>query len=225
MIELPPDIRAYYRVATTREVRSWSFGQLQAPRPAGANRTEHHRGTLFDQGLFGPLRDYECSCGRFRGIQYKGMICDRCGVKITTTDSRRTRFGHIELPLTIGHPLGELSDALDAFPVLPAVYFESLSGASVADTYEALLAACARQDEITVIEGTKRIVELLAPLAVEAHRWNLLEAEMLARGVGLQPRKSPKVGDRLCEKCGYPLSGLTVESCPGCGHRLSDEQT
>jgi hypothetical protein len=198
---------------------------LQATRPAGADSSQHHRGTLFDQAIFGPVRDYECFCGKYRGTQYRNMICDRCGVKITTADSRRTRCAHIELPVTIGHPFGEPSETLDAFPVVPAVYFESAAGAPLADSYEALLTASSRQDGIAILEAPKRIAELIAPIVIEAHRWNLQDASMLARGIGLEPRISPKAGDRLCEICGYPLSGLNVRSCPGCGRKLSDEQT
>jgi hypothetical protein len=225
MIELPPSFRAQYRVATTRDVRSWSFGEMRAKRPAGANSSQHHRGTLLDQTIFGPVLDFECACGKFRGTQYKGMICDRCGVKITTADSRRTRCGHIELPVTIGHPLGKPSDTLDAFPVVPAVYFDSVAGAPLADAYEALLSASSRPDEIAIVEGSKRIAELLVPIVIEAHRWNLQDTSILARGISLEPRVSPKAGDWVCETCGYPLSGLSVRSCPGCGRKLSDEQT
>jgi hypothetical protein len=224
MIELPPTLRAQYRVATSRDVRSWSFGELKATRPSGADSSQHLRGTLFDQIMFGPVRDHECYCGKFRGIRYKGMICDRCGVKITTTDARRTRFGHIELPVSIGHPCGEPSDTLDAFPVVPAVYFESVAGARLGDAYEALLSASSCPDEVAIVEVSKRIAELLAPIVIEAHRWNLQDASILARGIGLEPRASPKAGDWLCETCGYPLSGLNVQSCPGCGRKLSDEQ-
>jgi DNA-directed RNA polymerase subunit beta' len=63
-------------------VRSWSFGALQSPREPGAQGWQQRRGTLDDQRILGPLRDFECACGKYQGPRYRGMICDRCGVKL-----------------------------------------------------------------------------------------------------------------------------------------------
>ena len=221
MIELPPDFRARFRPAIPHEIRSWSFGALNATRPPGAEPKQHDRHTLSDQCIFGPLRNFECACGKFRGSQYGNMICDRCGVKITTIDVRRQRFGHIELPVTLRHPLGESSDALDAFPVVPAAFFESAAGGPLADEYDALITACSRRDVVAIDQGVNRIVGLLLPIVLESHRWSLGDAPVLARGIGLELREPRGDGDRLCETCGYPLTGLTVDKCPGCGRPLS----
>src|SRR5207302_9291944 len=96
MVELPSTLAAAYRLATDREVRSWSYGVLKAFRNPDAQGWEQQRETLDDQRIFGPLREFECACGKYRGPRYRGMICDRCGVKITTPAARRHRFGHIE---------------------------------------------------------------------------------------------------------------------------------
>lgn len=221
MIELPREIRTQYRTATTKDVRAWSFGALTATRLIGAEPAEYLRGTLSDQAIFGPMRDYECACGLFRGIKYKGMMCHKCGVKITTADSRRARHGHVELPSTVHHPLGEPSNTLDAFSVVPAAYFESVAGGELADAYDRLLTACLGQDSGGIQTGINRITELLIPIFIEAHRWNLRDAAILARGLGLECRGPALPCDWLCETCGYPLTGLKVESCPGCGRKLS----
>jgi hypothetical protein len=121
MLQLPPALAVLYRPATEREVRSRSFGLLKAPRePSATTGWEQRRGTLEDQAIFGPLRDFECVCGKYRGSKYRGMICDICGVKVTPTSVRRERFGHIELPSPVIHPLGQSGERLSAVPVLPA---------------------------------------------------------------------------------------------------------
>jgi hypothetical protein len=140
------------------------------------------------------------------------MICDRCGVKITTTDARRSRCSHIELPVTIRHPLGDASDMLDAFPVLPAIYFESPAGARLADAYDALFTVCMRQDQIAIVEGPQRILELLVPVACEAHSWNLQEAEMLARGIALHPIRASATSARI-RRFGH-VASATLELVP-----------
>src|SRR5438094_813304 len=99
MHRLPPGIASEYRPASDQEIRSWSFGLLKAPRNLDPEGWLNQRATLDDQAIFGPIRDCECVCGKYRGSHYQGMICDRCAVKVTGRDARRKRFGHIELPV------------------------------------------------------------------------------------------------------------------------------
>lgn len=75
-------------------------------------------GTLHCQRIFGPIHDFECSCGKYRGQQFAKMICDRCGVKIDHTGIRRIRFGHIPFQQEVRHPFDEATK-IDCFPVLP----------------------------------------------------------------------------------------------------------
>jgi hypothetical protein len=199
-------------------VRSWSFGVLQSPRDPGAQGWQQRRGTLDDQRIFGPLRDFECACGKYRGPRYRGMICDRCGVKLTSREARRKRFGHIELPEPVRHPLGEAANLLVAVPVLPASFIESSGGAQRASVYEDLVRSAAAAAHEGPARALERLAELLLPVATVAHQWGLGEAATLARGLALEDRAAPD--DGRCGQCGYPLEGLHVVACPRCGTGL-----
>src|SRR5262249_53478836 len=89
MQPLPEPLVSKTRIATTRDVRSWSSGAITAVGKTATGGWEERRGSLHDERIFGPTRDFECACGKYRGTRHKGMICDRCGVKITTVDARR----------------------------------------------------------------------------------------------------------------------------------------
>jgi hypothetical protein len=138
MLQLPANLSTQYRPATDREVHSWSFGALRSIRLPGATSWQQQIGTLDDQRIFGPRRDQECACGKYQGPKYRNMICDSCGVKVTSPDVRRQRFGHIDLPFSISHPLGEKADTLSVAPVLPATFIESSGGQPLALVYEDL---------------------------------------------------------------------------------------
>jgi hypothetical protein len=216
--DVPPLIAARYRPATDREVHSRSFGQLKALRNTDATGWEQRRGTLEDQAIFGPLRDFECACAKYRGMKYKGMICDRCGVKVTTRAARRRRFGHIDLPEPIVHPLGRSAERLHAIPVLPAAFVESRGGEGLADLYDELVRSVLSASLERLVGSFNRLLELLLPAVIIAHDWDLQEAEVLACGLAMAPRVS--TAHDTCGSCGYPLEGLEVSICPGCGKNL-----
>jgi hypothetical protein len=219
VLHLPPRIAARYRPATVREVHSLSFGQLKAPRDPEATRWEQRRGTLDDQAIFGPLKDYECVCGKYTGPNYQGMICDRCGVKVTSRAARRQRFGHIDLPGPLVHPLGQGAESVGAIPVLPAAFVESGAGASgLADVYDALVRSALSESGEGLGATFSRLLGVLLPAVTVAHEWDLQEAQLLARGLALAPRVS--TAQDSCGRCGYPLEGLEVLFCPGCGQKL-----
>ena len=220
MLQMPPTIAALYRPASDREVCSRSFGVVKFPRNPAAHGWEERRGTLEDQAIFGPLRDFECACGKYRGTKYKGMICDGCGVKVTTTASRRQRFGHIDLPAPTVHPLGQGTERLSAIPVLPAVFRESRGGQVLAAHYDGLVRLALADSVETLAAGLGRLMEVLLPIATAAHEWRLQDAENLAWGLGLE-RRTDSFHD-TCRYCGYPLEGLDVPTCPGCGNKLGD---
>src|SRR5262245_50013809 len=118
MLRLPPALAALYRPATCLDVHGWSFGAVTAPRDPAASSWQARRRTLDDQAIFGPLRDFHCACGKYEGNRYRDMICDRCGVKLTTRQARRRRFGHLDLPGAVPHPLGVAGEQLSAVPIL-----------------------------------------------------------------------------------------------------------
>ncbi|RIK84732.1 MAG: DNA-directed RNA polymerase subunit beta' [Planctomycetota bacterium] len=90
-------------LARPHDIRSWSFGEVKKPETINYRTYRPERDGLFCERIFGPEKDWECSCGKYRGMKYKGMICDRCGVKITHSRVRRKRMGHIELAAPVVH--------------------------------------------------------------------------------------------------------------------------
>src|SRR2546423_14680261 len=78
-------------------MRSWSKGEVKNPETINYRTFKPEKGGLFCERIFGPTRDWECSCGKYKRIKHKGVICDRCGVEVTLARVRRERMGHIEL--------------------------------------------------------------------------------------------------------------------------------
>ena len=91
------------RVASPERIREWSFGEVTKPETINYRTQRSEKSGLFDEKIFGPERDYECYCGKYRGIRYKGIVCEKCGVEITRSIVRRERMGHIELATPVSH--------------------------------------------------------------------------------------------------------------------------
>lgn len=90
-------------LASPADIRSWSFGEVKKPETINYRTYRPEKDGLFCERIFGPEKDWECTCGKYRGMKYKGMICDRCGVKVTHSRVRRKRMGHIELASPVVH--------------------------------------------------------------------------------------------------------------------------
>jgi DNA-directed RNA polymerase subunit beta' len=90
-------------LASPNDIRSWSFGEVKKPETINYRTYRPERDGLFCERIFGPEKDYECGCGKYKGTKYKGIICDRCGVKVTHSRVRRKRMGHINLAAPIVH--------------------------------------------------------------------------------------------------------------------------
>jgi DNA-directed RNA polymerase subunit beta' len=90
-------------VASPDVIRSWSRGEVKNPETINYRTFKPEPGGLFCQRIFGPVRDYECACGKYKRIKYKGVVCDRCGVEVTMSRVRRERMGHIELAVPVSH--------------------------------------------------------------------------------------------------------------------------
>jgi len=90
-------------LASPTDIRSWSFGEVKKPETINYRTYRPEKDGLFCERIFGPERDYECACGKYKGTKYKGIICDRCGVKVTHSRVRRKRMGHINLASPIVH--------------------------------------------------------------------------------------------------------------------------
>ena len=90
-------------LASPEMIRSWSQGEVKNPETINYRTYKPERGGLFCERIFGPTRDWECSCGKYKRIKHKGVICDRCGVEVTVSRVRRERMGHIELAVPVSH--------------------------------------------------------------------------------------------------------------------------
>jgi DNA-directed RNA polymerase subunit beta' len=90
-------------LASPETIRSWSHGEVKNPETINYRTYKPEKGGLFCERIFGPTRDWECSCGKYKRIKHKGVICDRCGVEITLARVRRERMGHIELAVPVSH--------------------------------------------------------------------------------------------------------------------------
>ncbi|MHC4607422.1 MAG: DNA-directed RNA polymerase subunit beta', partial [Planctomycetota bacterium] len=91
------------QLASPNDIRSWSYGEVKKPETINYRTYRPEKDGLFCERIFGPERDWECACGKYRGIKYKDIICDRCGVKITHSKVRRVRMGHINLAAPVVH--------------------------------------------------------------------------------------------------------------------------
>ncbi|MEO0072692.1 MAG: DNA-directed RNA polymerase subunit beta' [candidate division WOR-3 bacterium] len=93
------------RLASPETIRSWSSGEVTKPETINYRTQKPERDGLFCERIFGPVNDYECNCGKYKKVKYKGIVCDRCGVEVTTSKVRRERMGHIELVVPVAHTL------------------------------------------------------------------------------------------------------------------------
>ena len=120
-------------LASPEVIRSWSHGEVKKPETLNYRTLKPEKDGLFCARIFGPIKDYECLCGKYKKKKYEGTICDRCGVEVTRSDVRRERFGHIELAAPVAHiwylkstpsKLGNLL-GLTARDIERVIYFES----------------------------------------------------------------------------------------------------
>ncbi|MBC8526984.1 MAG: DNA-directed RNA polymerase subunit beta' [Candidatus Cloacimonetes bacterium] len=91
------------KIASPEKIRDWSYGEVLRPETVNYRTLKPEKDGLFCERIFGPEKDYECSCGKYKKYRFKGLICDRCGVEVTTSKVRRQRMGHIELAVPVAH--------------------------------------------------------------------------------------------------------------------------
>ena len=84
-------------IASPERIRSWSFGEIKKPETINYRTFKPERDGLFCARIFGPIKDYECLCGKYKRMKYRGIVCEKCGVEVTLSKVRRERMGHIEL--------------------------------------------------------------------------------------------------------------------------------
>ncbi|MBR0576313.1 DNA-directed RNA polymerase subunit beta' [Proteiniclasticum sp. BAD-10] len=103
MIELNNFDALKIGLASPEEIRSWSRGEVKKPETINYRTLKPERDGLFCERIFGPMKDWECHCGKYKRVRYKGIVCDRCGVEVTKSKVRRERMGHIELAAPVSH--------------------------------------------------------------------------------------------------------------------------
>src|SRR5690348_225680 len=90
-------------LASKDDVMNWSYGEVTKPETINYRTLRPEKDGLFDERIFGPTKDWECYCGKYKRIRYKGIICDKCGVEVTLSRVRRERMGHIKLAAPVAH--------------------------------------------------------------------------------------------------------------------------
>ncbi len=90
-------------LASPEQIRSWSYGEVTKPETINYRRLRPEKDGLFCEAIFGPTHDYQCYCGKYKNVRYRGITCDKCGVEVTRSSVRRERLGHIELAAPVAH--------------------------------------------------------------------------------------------------------------------------
>src|SRR5215468_102512 len=183
-------------LASPEKIRSWSFGEIKKPETINYRTFKPERDGLFCARIFGPIKDYECLCGKYKRMKYKDIICEKCGVQVTLQRVRRERMGHIELAAPVAHIwfLKSLPSRIGLMLDMPlkdierVLYFEqycvvepgltSLENKQLLTEEEYIRAQEEfGEDSFTALIGAEAIRELLMQLNLEK------EAEDLRKGI------------------------------------------
>ena len=194
-------------IASPERIRSWSFGEIKKPETINYRTFKPERDGLFCARIFGPIKDYECLCGKYKRMKYKGIVCEKCGVEVTVSKVRRERMGHIELAAPVAHiwflkslpsRIGLLLD-MQLKQLERVLYFESYivtePGLTPLEKYQLLT-----EDELLDAQdqygedafsagiGAEAVKMMLMDLDLEGERRDLLE-ELATTKSELKPKK------------------------------------
>jgi DNA-directed RNA polymerase subunit beta' len=164
-------------LASSDQIRAWSYGEVKKPETINYRTLRPEKEGLFDERIFGPQRDWECYCGKYKRIRYKGIICERCGVEVTRSKVRRERMGHIELAAPVTHIWffkgvpSRLGYLLDMSPkeLEKVIYFASYIITSVDDEK--------RQKDLPELEAAMR--DEIEVVRSEFAEWHQIRLEAL----------------------------------------------
>ncbi|MDX1430501.1 MAG: DNA-directed RNA polymerase subunit beta', partial [Rhodothermales bacterium] len=194
-------------IASPDRIRSWSFGEIKKPETINYRTFKPERDGLFCARIFGPIKDYECLCGKYKRMKYKGIVCEKCGVEVTVSKVRRERMGHIELAAPVAHiwflkslpsRIGLLLD-MQLKQLERVLYFESFvvvePGLTSLEKYQLLT-----EDELLEAQdefgedafsagiGAEAVKQMLMDLDLEREREDLME-ELETTKSTLKPKK------------------------------------
>ena len=223
----PPSFEAIrITIASPEIIRSWSWGEIKKPETINYRTFKPERDGLFCARIFGPVKDYECLCGKYKRIKYRGIVCEKCGVEVTLTRVRRERMGHIELAAPVAHIWflkslpSRISLILDMAlkDVERVLYFESYvvtePGLTEFEpkqvlTEEEYFSAQEKygEDAFTAMIGAEAVREMLQAIDLDAEA-DRLRAELKEATGELKPKKIAK---RLKVIESFALSGTRPE--------------
>ena len=181
-------------IASPEQIRSWSYGEVKKPETINYRTFKPERDGLFCARIFGPVKDYECLCGKYKRMKYRGIVCEKCGVEVTLSKVRRERMGHIELAAPVAHIwfLKSLPSRISMITDIPmkqlerVLYFESyiviepgltdlkLYQLLTEDEYQEKLDEFG-EDAFKAGIGAEAIKEILANIDLEAEKKALRE--------------------------------------------------
>ncbi len=169
-------------LASADEIRAWSFGEVKKPETINYRTLKPEKDGLFDERIFGPSRDWECYCGKYKRVRFRGVVCERCGVEVTRSKVRRERMGHIELAAPVTHIWyfkgvpSRLGYLLDMSPkeLEKIIYFAAYLVTSVDDDK--------RQKDVTELEEAMH--HELEAIGVEFEEWEEARLERLEQELG-----------------------------------------
>ncbi len=223
------------RLASPQDILSWSHGEVTKPETINYRTQRPERDGLFDEKIFGPTKDYECYCGKYRRVRYKGIICDKCGVEVTKAQVRRERLGHIQLAAPVSHiwfvrsvpsRVGLLLD-LSVVDLERVIYFAGYIVTSLDERAreqmlrdierEAKVKGKAATDKTALKEATDRAKSELKNLRLHSvlseldyHRLSLKYANVFEAGTGAETLR------KICESIDIPALHSDLErSLPG----------
>ncbi|MEK7186792.1 MAG: DNA-directed RNA polymerase subunit beta', partial [Patescibacteria group bacterium] len=202
------------KLASPERIKEWSYGEVTKPETINYRTQRSERNGLFDEKIFGPDKDFECYCGKYRGIRYKGIICEKCGVEITRSIVRRERMGHIELASPVAHIwfLRNVPSRISLVMGIPVsdlekvVYFAGYIVTSVSQTEKVRVLkdldsefkakSKSLQDEKSktalkeLAQATKKDIESLVPGRVldevEYHKFSMKYSTIFEAGIGAE---------------------------------------
>jgi hypothetical protein len=172
-------------IASPEQIRSWSYGEIKKPETINYRTFKPERDGLFCARIFGPIKDYECLCGKYKRMKYKGIVCEKCGVEVTVSKVRRERMGHIELAAPVALRLeGAIVDRLGFLDLAVGPRADALrAGDRDADLVEALRPRNLPEDVHQLIHARPlRSGVMPAHAGIQGHRLRACPGPPLARG-------------------------------------------
>src|SRR5690554_1001152 len=209
-------------IASPEKIRSWSFGEVRKPETINYRTFKPERDGLFCAKIFGPVKDYECLCGKYKRLKHRGVICEKCGVKVTVSKVRRERMAHIELASPVAHiwflkslpsRLGMVLD-MTLRDIERVLYFEAwcvvepgmtpLKRGQIMSDDDYLTKTEEYGDDFHALMGAEAVRELLRTIDIDQEIENL-RAELKATG---SDAKIKKISKRLKVLEGFQKSGI-----------------